>query len=159
MYTIIEINIRRVRMCGLKLTHCVLLLFIPVYGYLCTLSWRYSPCMWNRVLWNIPTRNFIALFLCSSLFRFVVRFARVVILNSRLDGSRKVLVSVSESDFPFHFFVGNFHVDIFLWGNFWSPWNRCKCGELSHTSRDCAEWNIPARIFLALFWCSYVVSV
>ena len=36
------------------------------------------------------------------LFRFVARFARVGILNSRPGGSREVVVSVSELGFPFY---------------------------------------------------------
>ena len=38
----------------------------------------------------------------ATLSRFVARFARVGILNSRTGGSREVLVSVSESGFPFY---------------------------------------------------------
>ena len=38
----------------------------------------------------------------ARLFRFVAGFARVGILNSRPGGSREVLVSVSESGFPFY---------------------------------------------------------
>ena len=38
----------------------------------------------------------------AKLFWLVARFARVRILNSRPGGSREVLVSVSESGFPFY---------------------------------------------------------
>ena len=38
----------------------------------------------------------------AKLFWLVARFVRVGILNSRPDGSREVLVSVSESHFPFY---------------------------------------------------------
>ena len=41
----------------------------------------------------------------------------VGILNSRPGGCREVLVSVSESGFPFYFILWA----IFMWGYFWSP--------------------------------------
>ena len=39
---------------------------------------------------------------------FVARFVRVGIFKSRPGGSRGVLISVSESGFPFYFFCGLF---------------------------------------------------
>ena len=40
----------------------------------------------------------------ARLFQFVARFTRVRILNSKPGGSREVLISVSESGFPFNQF-------------------------------------------------------
>ena len=53
------------------------------------------------VLWNNLTKKLIC-FYVATLFRFVARFARVGILNSRPGGSHEVLVNVSELGFPFY---------------------------------------------------------
>ena len=52
------------------------------------------------------------------MLRLVARFAGVGILNSRPDGSREVLVSVSDSFFVLFFFVGNLPEGIFVVGIF-----------------------------------------
>ena len=52
-----------------------------------------------------PKKTWLCSYL-STLFRLEAHFAGVEILYSRPGGSREVLVSVSESGFPFYFFCG-----------------------------------------------------
>ena len=68
------------------------------------------------------------------MFRFIARFARVGILNSRPGGSREVLVSVSGSNFPFYsilltlaLFFCSYVVSIY----FYPRINFCRLGLLS----------------------------
>ena len=55
----------------------------------------------------------------ATLFRFVARFAHVGILKTRPGGSCELLVSVSESGFPFYFFCVQFsYEDVYEKGYF-----------------------------------------